>query len=125
MDRFAQPDFIYHIGFPKTGSSTLQRVFREHPEIHYLGEGNSTTDDERIVQFLRFQDDISLATNVSDPALAVIDGLTCYETSIAPDLPCLNSFDEKITPAPPARMISVPSSATLQPEVHAFWGPSA
>ncbi len=35
----AKDNFVLHIGFPKTGTTTLQKcLFSKHPEIHYLGK---------------------------------------------------------------------------------------
>ena len=72
------PRVAVHIGLPKTGTASLQRlVFARHPEIAYFGQSNIRTSDDtiRIMKALLVDNDHSHNEQVDDVTAVIDDAL--------------------------------------------------
>lgn len=84
----AAPRIAVHIGLPKTGTSSLQRlVFAHHPEIAYFGQSNIWTSDDAkmILKALLIDDDRTRNGRIHDVRIVIDDALRQHRRVVISD----------------------------------------
>ena len=88
MSNIAAPRIAVHIGLPKTGTTSLQRlVFARHPEIAYFGQTNIWTsgDAETILKALLVDDNRTRNEQIDDVRAVIDDALRRHRQVVISD----------------------------------------